>query len=140
MPDASAAKIAHLQMIQAVIARMAGEQAKVKGYALLAIGALGSTAAATQAWALGFVAFVMTLVFWGLDANYLKQERWYRQLFDEMRHREDPADFVMTPDGTIRAKVTIYDTLHGWSVLPLYAALCLISLAIAAVVSAAPSG
>ncbi len=130
MAEFSSEKIAHLEMIQGVITRMAGESAKMKQFSLVAIGALGSTAAGTGAWGLALVAAFLTIVFWGLDAQYLAQERWFRDHYDKVRLSEAPVDFAMMPDKTIQKQHRAGDMMMRWSTLYLYGALVLICLAI----------
>jgi len=121
-------RIEHLKMIQDVITRMAGESAKMKQYALVALGVLASTAQATGSVSLALVAAVMAVVFWLLDARYLAQERWYRTLYDKVRAEVGPTDFCLSPGKEIRSGMTIVTAARGWSVAPLYGTLTVIAL------------
>ena len=43
-----------------------------------------------------FVAYVPVFVFWGIDGYFLREERKYRRLYDEVRMlEEDAIDFSM---------------------------------------------
>mgnify|MGYP006306086049 FL=1 len=137
MAEFSDQKIAHLGLIQNVIDRMAGESARMKQFGLVTIGALGSVAEATASWPLALVAVVITAVFWGLDANYLAQERRYRDLYDRVRASDGPADFAMTPDAETRARHGVAATLLGWSNLPLYGTLLVLAVLLTVAVAAA---
>jgi hypothetical protein len=95
----------------------------MKQLSLVTIGALGSVSEATASWPLALAAVAMTLVFWALDAKYLTQERWYRDLYEQVRGKAGPADFAMTPDAAIRAKHRLGDAMRGWSTSPLYGTL-----------------
>lgn len=128
MTDFSDAKIKHLDMLQRAIDRMAAESARMKQVCLLSIAALASAASATGFGALGLVAALLTLVFWGLDAMYLRQERWFRALYDEARANPQNADFVMTPSPEIRARHSHSDAMLGWSVAFLYGAMILLCI------------
>lgn len=134
MTELSDNRITHLGMIQNVITRMADESARIKQFALAALAALASTSAATHSAALAYVAAVMAIVFWLLDARYLAQERWYRRLYDKVREGKGPTDFAMTPDADIRGQVTLATTAFGWSVAPLYGSLLIIAVLLAQVV------
>ena len=127
MAEFSDQKIAHLGMIQRAIDRMAGESARMKQLGLVTLGALGSVAQATTSWALAFVAVLVTLVFWGLDAQYLAQERRHRDLYERVRTSVGPTDFTMTPDAEIRARHGLRDTMLAWSTLPLYGTVALLA-------------
>ncbi len=62
------------------------------------------------------------MVFWGLDARYLQQEKWFRDMFDRERGGDpaQPASFVMTPDDATRAKTNILYGFKSWSTVWLY--------------------
>lgn len=128
MTEMTQDRIDHLKMIQDVITRMAGESAKMKQYALAALGVLASTAQATGSVSLALIAAVMAVVFWLLDARYLAQERWYRALYDEVRAEPGPTDFRLTPGEEIRSGMTVAKAARGWSVAPLYGTLTTIAL------------
>lgn len=135
MTEFSDQKIAHLQMMQAAISRMAGESARMKQFALASIAATASTAAATGTAHLALAGAVLALLFWALDARYLAQERWFRAMYDTVRQNDGPADFVMTPGEEVRKANTVSDTMLGWSVFPLYAVLIVLNIAICAAVA-----
>jgi hypothetical protein len=128
-------KIAHLEMIQRTIDRMAGESARLKGLAVLATAIIISAAAATESEALALAGLIPIFLFWYMDAQYLSQERWFRELYDNARGSTNPADFLMTPNIGIRQRHGIKQTLLGWSTAPFYSALGLVCLALALALS-----
>lgn len=134
MADIPAARIEHLGMIQNVIERMASESARMKQFALVALGTLAATAEATSSPTLAYVSGALIVVFWYLDAKYLAQERTYRRLYDEVRGSDAPTDFRMTVDGGSRTKDSAASAAFGWSVAPIYGALLLLSLLMAQLV------
>ena len=77
--------IKHFEFIQAAIARMAGNSFLLKGWTVTITTALFSLAAAGTKPVLVLVALFPTLAFWGLDAYYLRQERLFRALYDDLR-------------------------------------------------------
>jgi hypothetical protein len=131
MAELSERKIKHLAMIQDVIGRMTSERARMKQFALIAVGVLYSAAAAIAEPLLAYTAAAASLAFWCLDAQYLAQERWYRVFYDEVRETGGAATFIMTPDVQIRKTATIFSTLLTWSVVPLYGTLTAISIFLA---------
>ena len=72
----------HLEMIQGVVARLAGNSFSIKGWAVALIAVLGGFAAkdANPRFVLGL--WLPVLCFWGLDAYYLRQEKLFRKLYD----------------------------------------------------------
>ena len=88
-------RIEHLKMIQTVIERMARNSFLYKGWALTVFAAL-LILSKHQCVAIDLLGIVPLVLFWGLDAYYLKQERLYRKLYDEVRNGGDEkTDFSM---------------------------------------------
>ena len=75
----------HLELIQGVITRMAGNSFLLKGWTVTIAAALFALAAAKSDQRLAILALFPTLSFWGLDAYYLRQEKLFRKLYDELR-------------------------------------------------------
>ena len=76
--DFTAERTKHLEMIQGVIARIAGTSAAMKRYCIIAV-AVGVAMYKTIDAADAILALVtMIAVFWMLDARYLQQEKWFR--------------------------------------------------------------
>jgi hypothetical protein len=82
--------VKHLELIQAVITRMAGNSALLKGWSVTLSSALIGWAAANNAHikyaALGLFPPVFFAV---LDGYYLRQERLFRHLYDHIRKLDD---------------------------------------------------
>lgn len=75
-------KLKHLEFIQGVITRMNSNSFAIKTWMMTILSAfLAMYASHQNAWYLS-VAIVPTLVFWFLDAKYLKMERQYRKLYE----------------------------------------------------------
>ena len=88
--------IAHLEMIQAVITRMAGNSFLIKGWSVTLVAALFALAAANTSPLFVYLAYFPTFMFWALDAYFLRQERLFRKLYDHVRTSEEAAgDFSM---------------------------------------------
>lgn len=96
MGNDAEARIAHLQMIQAVITRMAGNSFLVKGWTVTLVAALFALAAVDDNRFFVYVAYLPAVMFWALDAYLLRQERLFRQLYDHVREAGDGnVDFSM---------------------------------------------
>jgi hypothetical protein len=76
-------RIAHLEMIQRAIERMAGESANMKKFALASTAAVVATAGATKSSAVAFGGIFLLLIFWRMDAQYLAQERRFREMYGQ---------------------------------------------------------
>lgn len=90
-------KLKHLEMIQAVITRMAGNSFLLKGWSVTLVAALFALAAANANHAFVFLGYFPVFVFWLLDGFYLGQERKFRNLYDHVRDLDaDDVDFSMS--------------------------------------------
>jgi hypothetical protein len=78
-------QLKHLEMIQGVINRLAGNSFQMKGWSITLIAALMALAAHEANERYAAVALLPALCFWGLDAYYLRQERLFRKLYDAVR-------------------------------------------------------
>lgn len=86
----------HLEMIQGVINRMAGNLFFLKGWAITLIAALFALAAKDTNLKYIIVAYFPVLIFWILDGYFLSQERLFRDLYDDVRKRDEKGiDFSM---------------------------------------------
>ncbi|QQM51882.1 hypothetical protein [Rhodococcus pyridinivorans] len=94
-------KLKHLEMIQAVIARLASNSFLLKAWSVTLLAALFALAAKDANTAYILVAYIPLCVFWCLDGIYLERERRFRDLHDRVRVKpEDQIDFDMKmPDG-----------------------------------------
>lgn len=89
-------KIKHLELIQAVINRMANNSFLIKGWCVTLVAAI--LALANKDMNRGFIVviFIPILMFWFLDTFFLKQEKLFRDLYNEVRLKnEDEIDFSM---------------------------------------------
>lgn len=82
VPGFSVDRIKHLEFLQATIARQASHSFSVKGWSLTVAAALFAYTATHLEWWLALIALVPPVVFAGLDAFYLRQERLFRQLYN----------------------------------------------------------
>jgi hypothetical protein len=77
-------KVKHLELIQGVINRLAGNSFLLKSWTVTLTAALFVLSAQGSDITFAFVAPFSTLTFWGLDAYYLRQERLYRLLYNHV--------------------------------------------------------
>jgi len=90
------AKLKHLEMIQAIIARMAGNSFLLRGWSVTLAAGLFALAAKDANGRMVAIAYFPVLVFWLLDGFFLAQERRYRALYDKVRKlAPNEVDFSM---------------------------------------------
>ena len=82
-------KIKHLEMIEAIIERMAKNSFQLKGWVMTLIALVGTIAAQGSDKRFILLAFIPILGFWILDSFYLQQERKYRQLYTNVIEKSD---------------------------------------------------
>ena len=77
--------VRHLEMIQAVIRRMASNSFAIRRWSISTVAVLVGAGIATNEWAVAFGAALPSILYWLLDAYYLRQERWFIALYDKVR-------------------------------------------------------
>ena len=71
----------HLEFIQSVINRMAGNSFLLKGWSVTLTSALFALAAKDANPMFVYLAYFPCVTFWALDGYFLRQERLFRKLF-----------------------------------------------------------
>ena len=74
----------HMDYVQAIIARLATNSFVMKGWALTVSSALLGFSASKGLWALAALAVVPAAAFWFLDTYYLRQERAFRDMYEDV--------------------------------------------------------
>lgn len=88
-------KIKHLEFVQNVITRMNTNSFQIKGWMITIVSALLALYANNEKVLYVFLAIVPVIIFWCLDAFYLKQERLYRKLYQDIVDNNDINPFDM---------------------------------------------
>ena len=89
-------KHAHLEMIQAIINRMATNSFHLKGWSVTLVAALFALAAKDSTPVFVYLAYFPAFAFWLLDGFFLHQEKLFRALYDHVRQLpDDQIDFSM---------------------------------------------
>ena len=111
--ETSNSVVKHLEFIQAVITRQANNSFLVKGWSLTVVAVMNTVATSGRNDGIVAVSFLPILAFWWLDAFFLRQERLFRRLYDEVRKpgsSVEPFSMDTTPYGEA-------DRLRWWRVL-----------------------
>ena len=89
-------KLKHLEMIQVIINRMSSNSFALKGWAVTLVAGIFALSGKDTEKMYFLVAYIPIIIFWGLDAYYLLQERLYCTLYDAVRMIPDSeVDFSM---------------------------------------------
>ena len=117
-------KRAYLQMLQEPICRMSTISAIFKGFAATIVAGISAISyASTNIWVLG-LSFLPVLACAILDVYYLKSERKFRFLYDQIRLDKREIDFSMKltndPLEIISAKARTWDCIKSPSIYLFY--------------------
>jgi len=86
----------HLEFIQTVINRMAGNCFLLKGWAITLVAALFALSAKDTNYNYFLIAYFPVIIFWILNGYFLSQERLFRDLYDYVRKLDEAKiDFSM---------------------------------------------
>jgi hypothetical protein len=114
-------KLEYLQMIQEPICRMSTISAIFKGFAATIVAGIAAlTYCEVNIWVLG-LSFLPVVVFVFLDIYYLKIEKKYRFLYEQVRIGEHEVDFSMqlTRDNAV-AESRVWDCIKSPSIWLFY--------------------
>lgn len=127
-------KRAYLQMLQEPICRMSTISAIFKGFAATIVAGISAISySTTNVWVLG-LSFLPVFSFAILDIYYLKSERKFRFLFDQVRLDKHEIDFSMKltrdPLEIISAKARTRDCIKSPSIYLFYPLMLLVLAAV----------
>jgi hypothetical protein len=90
-------RLKHLEIVQQVITRMAGNSFFLKGWSVTLLSAILAIAVKDSLYRMIWIAFVPVSMFWILDGYFLRQEQLYRKLWDHVRAEDQniATDFSM---------------------------------------------
>ena len=117
-------KAEYLQIIQEPISRMSTTSAIFKGFAATIVSGIAALTYSDVNTAILVLSFVPVVLFALLDIYYLKLEKKYRYLYNQVRLDKHPVDFSMelTEDNTI-AKSRVRDCVKSPSIWLFYPAM-----------------
>ena len=129
-------RIAHLTMLQGVIARMGANSFTLKALA----ATFGSAAVAVMATVktpslyYAIAAIVPMVIFWLMDAQYLRLERAYRKLYDHVRKGEEVEAYSLEATPFMQDSGSVLRLAISWSVSWFYVAIFLSLGAVASLI------
>jgi hypothetical protein len=129
--------IKHLEMIQAVVARLAGNSFLIKGWALTVSATLYGFAIDRPAWGLAVMGVLISGIFWYLDSYYLRGERMHRRLYDDARLADGAIAPFCLDTRQYRGQVPLLQTFLSVTLVTFYAMPIAIGLVVIAVESIA---
>ena len=109
-------RIEHLKMIQRAIERMAQNSFLLRGWSVTLATGLLAVAVAKEKQVFAFLALLPIIALWGLDAFYLRQERLFRGLHDELRQEleNNGSRFGSETEATFSMDTRNVKNVHSW--------------------------
>jgi len=108
-------KVKYLEMIQAVVNRMAQNSFALKGWAVTLVTGLSAFSFLEGNRYIFLLSALPVLLFWFLDSYYLQQERKYRVLYNKAA--DEPSDTglfnLKPPKANKEAKTYFYQSLFS---------------------------
>jgi hypothetical protein len=126
-------RVKHLEMIQAVVARLGGNGFLIKGWAVTLASAFVGLAVNAEDCSFARVGIASSLIFWGLDGYFLRAERRFRILGERVRKFDTKIEpffmgataksFIEEFDGKQRWELSWGGASASWTLLIFYGAL-----------------
>lgn len=128
-------RIAHLTMLQSVILRMGSNSFALKvlsaTFGSAAVAVMASSEKPSPYYAVAAIAPM--LIFWLMDAQYLRYERAYRKLYEHVRKGEKIDDYSLDARPFMTDTASVVRLAFSWSTSWFYFAI-IISLGIVAAI------
>jgi hypothetical protein len=128
-----AGRLKHLEFIQQAITRMANNSFLLKGWSVTLLSAILAIAASKDGLhKLVWIGFLPLLTFWLLDGYFLREERLYRKLWDQVSAQGPDAlcNFTMDASAFSDQVQSWFRTCLSESLLVFHGVLFLVWLAI----------
>lgn len=125
MDEIGNAAIAHMTMIQGVVARLETNSFTLKVLAMtVAAAVLAFTGSvAHPSWTYPLAGCVPVILFWVMDAKYLRLGRLYRRLYDSVRKGMLSDHFSMDTQPFDKDEKSVARIVFSWSVSWFYSAI-----------------
>jgi hypothetical protein len=122
-PADSPAVIAHINLLEGIMSRLATHSASCKTWCITLVAALLSLAGATKLPAIVGIVLVPIVVFGFMDTMYLSQERAYRDLYLDVVKKVRNGSYVLADAFEAKAPLRLSGCLaaiRSWAVFPIY--------------------
>ncbi|EAB5375469.1 TPA: hypothetical protein ACHUBE_005022 [Klebsiella quasipneumoniae] len=122
-------KIAHLSFIQGVINRMGSNSFMIKGWCIALVAAIFALSADKANSSFAYLALFPLIIFWGLDSFFLRQEKMYRKLYEDVANENVKSDnFTMNASAYSKDIGCYLEVAFSKTLLPFYGAMIVMIL------------
>ncbi|WP_460062811.1 hypothetical protein [Streptomyces sp. YKOK-I1] len=125
-------RLRHLEFLQAVITRLSNHSFLVKGWALTLAAGFFAVSSGQQSWQVAASGLVPLGCFWFLDGLFLRQERLYRLLYDDVRRPAVEVEPLSMNVGPYLGRISWFEATFSWTLRLFYGALLLADVALVA--------
>ena len=123
--ESDTSAIEHLKMIQAVVARVAGNSVQMKTWTVSLVTAVIVFTGLSDSphWLIGAGGCIPVVVFWLMDARYLHLERCYIKLYETVAMGATISDFNLNYRPHATAVEPTWKVAFSWPVCTFYGSL-----------------
>lgn len=127
MPEHDDKTVAHMNMIQGVITRLEANCFTLKALAMTMAAALLAFLGSIEEpnWIYPTAVCLPVVVFWAMDAQYLRLGRSFRRLFNSVRKHETTDPFSMNISEHLKEEKSVLRIMFSWSVALFYLSILL---------------
>ncbi len=130
MTDDPRRAVAHLKLVQGVVARMAAKSAQMKTWAvsLVAAAFVFSGLSDDPHWLIGLGGTIPVIAFWTMDARYPRLERCYIKLYEAVVSGSSTKPFELDYLPYAATVGSVWNVAWSWPVCRFYGALSVVML------------
>ncbi|MFD9600678.1 hypothetical protein OG609_25965 [Streptomyces sp. NBC_01224] len=120
--------IKHLEFIQAIISRLSNGSFLIKGWTLTVAGVFFGVLVGRPGWPLASAGLIPIVGFWLLDSFFLRQERLFRRLYDDVRRPGTGVELFSMNVQPYHSAVPWFEVVRSYTVVNFYGMLALIDV------------
>ncbi|MEU6492667.1 hypothetical protein ABZ890_20035 [Streptomyces sp. NPDC046984] len=128
-PSISQEEIKHLEFIQAIVARLGNGSFLIKGWTMTVAGVFFGVSLNSLSWKIATAGIIPIIGFWLLDAYFLRQERLFRKLYDDVRRPAVTVELFSMNVQPYHAVVPWRKVIWSHTMVNFYGSLALVDIA-----------
>lgn len=113
-------RIKHLEFIQSIVTRLATNSFLIKGWAITITAAIFAFEAKNPSWPLALTTFLPIISFCLLDSYFLRQERLFRCLYNDVRRKDTTTEPFSMNIAPYQTSVRIWNVASSRTIAAFY--------------------
>ncbi|MFF3951543.1 hypothetical protein ACFYYN_43190 [Streptomyces sp. NPDC001902] len=122
-------EIKHLEFIQAIVARLGNGSFLIKGWTMTVAGVFFGVSVSNPNWKVAAAGMIPIVGFWLLDSYFLRQERLFRKLYDDVRRPSVAVELFSMNVQPYHASVPWGKVIRSHTMVNFYGVLALVDFA-----------